>query len=387
MDITTLQNIIRFILSLLLALLPLHIIVAQEAPKTEKKLRIKYIENINGVETVKDTTIIVTGAAMSIPSFSGLKVDTAAFRKLHTGKFDTHVFETKPRQAKNKEFRVMRLSENLTEAEREVLIKQLAAHPDDSILNVLLQSGKLKVLARDSLSSMAIGRVAKAPKFKAYTIEGAAPKAMFRIQGDSIKALRFSRVDSLAVLSPAKAERIYIHKNAKHVTVDSLVFKSDGKTTYRIIANDSARVHRIFRIGEAGEERMLRGIALQPGKTVAIFIREVTVQDMTAEDISALKKTGTPVETKPKEELELEQIKYYPNPNDGRFNLRFKPENKGTTVVRVLDSKGQEVFVDTVEKLNGEYSRQIDLTPFGKGLYFLQVAQGKRYHTKKILVR
>lgn len=381
MDITTLQNIIRFILGLLLALLPLHIIVAQEAPKTGKKLRIKYIENVNGVEIVKDTTITITGRAMAISSLAGLKVDTAALRKLQTGSFDSYVFDTKPMQVKSKQFRVMRLSEKLTAEEREALLKDLSAQQKDSLLTVWLKSGKVKALTGDSLHAVTLEKTGISPEIRAYTLHRAAPGTVYKFQADTIKVLRFSSTDSVTNILPAKAKRIYIRKNEKHASADSIILHSEGKTSYRIISLDSTGQKTIISVGKAGETQVL------PGKAITLVLTKVSVQDLTAEDKSALKKSGVAVESKPKEELELEQVEYYPNPNNGKFNLRFKPESKGTTVVRVLDSKGQEVFVDTVEKLNGEYSRQIDLTPFGKGLYFLQIAQGKRYHTKKILVQ
>ncbi|WP_299820501.1 T9SS type A sorting domain-containing protein [uncultured Pontibacter sp.] len=384
--ITTLQNFIRFILSLLLALLPLYTIVAQEAPKAEKKLHIKYIETKDGVETVKDTTITITEMTMTLPSFSGLKADTAALRKLsnRTFKFaDT----TRLKAATGKNVKVYKLNGKLTEAEHAAYISHLKTSQNDSLLNVLLKNGKIAALQGDSLRAVMYKRLGKADGIHTYTFDKINPKGVLRVHTDTLKSVWFSHRDSIKHVGPVHAERIYIRKRDKNLTVDSLVLKANGKVMYKLITNDSTASAPVFGLGEAGEAHSFQQFTLEPGKVIAIVVTKATVQDLTAEDVAALKKTGASVETKPKEELKLENVEYYPNPNDGRFNLRFEPENKGTTVVSVIDSKGEEVFVDTVENLNTAYSRQIDLTPFGKGLYFLQIAQGKRYFTKKILVR
>ncbi|MEJ8800623.1 T9SS type A sorting domain-containing protein [Pontibacter sp. H249] len=381
--ITTLQHIVKFILSLLLALLPLHYIAAQEAPKTEKKLRIKYIERINGVETLKDTTVTITEMATNLQSFSKLKVDTAALRRLNS-LTATLRDTTRFKMLANKNMKAYRLDGNLTDAERNALIDHLNLKQRDSLIQNLLKSGKLKELKGDSLHARAFKRAGKAGEFRVYTLRGAGADALYRSTSDTLKAVRIFTADSLTIVRPSRADNIYFRKRNQS---DSLVFKLDRNSTYRIITKESTGHRYIYSLSDSANVKELGQKALQPARVMIVAVRKVTVQNLNTEDVATLKKARTPVETKPKEELALEEIEYYPNPNDGKFTLRFKPENTGTTIIRVLDSKGQEVFVDTVEKLEGEYSRQIDLTPFGKGLYFLQIAQGKRYHTKKILVQ
>lgn len=371
--ITTLQHVIKFIIGLLLALLPFYDVVAQEAPK---KIRLKYIEHINGVETVKDTTITVTDRAALLQGIKGLKIDTAALHKLNMSV--TILSDSlRVRSLAGSKAKIHKLSEMPEGVEKMIRLELHNNEQRDKLIKAWKQN-ELKVLSSDSLRLITVEKDITGDAHQLYILKKA--KDQVRAKG----TYKLLQQDSLHA---AKIEHIYIRRKAKPGDTDSLIILNNGKTMFKGLASDSTADKHFFRFGEEGDRSLKYNHAAHPGKTITIIVKKVTVQDMTETDIATLKKTGTPVETKAKETLDLKQIDYYPNPNDGKFNLRFTPEDKGTTIVRVLNSKGQEVFVDTAEKLKGEYNRQIDLTPFGKGLYFLQLEQGKRYFTKKILVR
>ena len=369
--ITTLQHVIKFIIGLLLTILPFYNVAAQDAPR---KIRLKYIENINGVETAKDTTISVTDRAALLQSIKGLKIDTAALHKLNMSV--TILSDSlRVRALAGSKAKVYKLSEMPEGVEKMIRLELKNGEQRDKLIKAWKQN-ELKVLSSDSLRLITVEKDIAGDAHQVYILKKSADQA--RVFGKSKLMLQDS-------LQAAKVEHIYIRRKAGDA--DSLIILKNGKTMFKGLASDSAGNVHVFRFEGEGHKSLKFDHAAHPGKTITFIVKKVTVQDMTEADISALKNTGAPVETKAKEALDLKQIDYYPNPNEGKFNLRFTPEDKGTTVVRVLNSKGQEVFVDTAEKLKGEYSREIDLRPFGKGLYFLQIQQGKRYYTKKILVR
>ncbi|MFD2245483.1 T9SS type A sorting domain-containing protein [Pontibacter ruber] len=196
-----------------------------------------------------------------------------------------------------------------------------------------------------------------------------------------------SRAGEIRRRHASDAPRIIIERlNGK---VDSALARG-LENRLKVITDAKTGEKKVYRIDENGKEEELTRIMPKnkSGRNRAVIVvRKMNVQNITAADKQALKDAGAPVEVKPKEELKVEEISFYPNPNNGRFTLNFALDKKATTVVRIMDSKGNEVFVDTVEKLSGEYNREIDLGPFGPGIYYLQVAQGKRYHTKKIVVQ
>jgi len=107
-----------------------------------------------------------------------------------------------------------------------------------------------------------------------------------------------------------------------------------------------------------------------------IKISDIEKSDVSLQEASfSLKNDLTPV-----------QMNYYPNPNSGRFNLKFDLENKGAVRVRVLDILGNEVYNDKIADFQGIYDKQLDLSGQKKGVYVLQVVQASKALSRKILI-
>lgn len=358
------QFVLQLALMLLMALLPFHSVLAQEAPKQEQKVHIKMIRTADGKTVVLDTVFTAATHAELVKALQAARLDTARLRQL------------------NGKVRAFPLHGNKVE-----LVDRLKGIRADTTMFRQLQDVRVRVLGADSLLGKA-GRhiILIGNDSSARTLDGN-PDVLFRYEMDSLRRFRLQDGQALRVLQPSAMERIVIQRMGDAAKIDSLL-GIEGKSHIKISTDDKTGSHTFYRIDQDGNQVEVKnfglGFARHPG---AIFFVQAKVEDITAEEKQQLKATGTPVEMKSKEELKVEEIHYYPNPNNGRFDLRFTLKNKGTTVVRIMDSKGNEVFVDTVEKLSGEYSRQIDISPFGPGLYFLQVAQNGRYHTKKLLVQ
>ena len=84
-------------------------------------------------------------------------------------------------------------------------------------------------------------------------------------------------------------------------------------------------------------------------------------------------------------DLSLDDVVYYPNPSQGKFNLQFKGRKKPIQI-RILDLRGREIFVENVNDFSGMYDNQIDLSGSEAGLYVLQVIQNNKSWTKKIMI-
>jgi hypothetical protein len=107
----------------------------------------------------------------------------------------------------------------------------------------------------------------------------------------------------------------------------------------------------------------------------------ITISDIEKSDIS-LQEASFSI----KNDLTPVQLNYYPNPNSGRFNLKFDLENKGAVRVRVLDILGNEVYQDKIDDFQGIYDKQLDLNGQKKGVYVLQVVQARKALSRKILI-
>jgi PDZ domain/Secretion system C-terminal sorting domain len=83
--------------------------------------------------------------------------------------------------------------------------------------------------------------------------------------------------------------------------------------------------------------------------------------------------------------LSLESFSAFPNPTDGKFNVRFQAEAKPITV-SVFDATGKEIYRDNVKDFDGYYDEEIDLRGKSSGALILSIAQeGKRFNEQIIL--
>jgi hypothetical protein len=81
------------------------------------------------------------------------------------------------------------------------------------------------------------------------------------------------------------------------------------------------------------------------------------------------------------------EIKVYPNPNDGEFNLSFNLKEKSEATVRVTDMNGKEIFTETIHKpASGKYEHAFNLKDYPNGTYFISVVQGDQQVVRKIIL-
>lgn len=92
------------------------------------------------------------------------------------------------------------------------------------------------------------------------------------------------------------------------------------------------------------------------------------------------------VGTEDAELLQLNDISFYPNPSDGRFDLAIDAINNDPIQLVIVDDQGSEVYNYTASPKKGLFVRKIDLSKEGKGLYVLKVEQNGKVLTKRILV-
>lgn len=85
--------------------------------------------------------------------------------------------------------------------------------------------------------------------------------------------------------------------------------------------------------------------------------------------------------------LELEGLNFFPNPNDGRFRLRFRLEEEGPLSINVYDMEGKDIYKRNFSRFGGIYSETIDLRGNEEGLYLLEIASGKNRLTRKIVIK
>lgn len=67
------------------------------------------------------------------------------------------------------------------------------------------------------------------------------------------------------------------------------------------------------------------------------------------------------------------EFKVYPNPNDGKFTLKFNMDQRANVKIRVSNVLGQVVYENTLSNFQGTYSEELDLSTSSKGQYIINV--------------
>ncbi len=85
-------------------------------------------------------------------------------------------------------------------------------------------------------------------------------------------------------------------------------------------------------------------------------------------------------------ELKLENLEIYPNPSDGKVNLRFHSPSKNDVTVKVIDVTGKELYNEDIHPFNGDYNKTLELNNAKSGVYVLRVEQDGKLTSEKLIM-
>ena len=89
------------------------------------------------------------------------------------------------------------------------------------------------------------------------------------------------------------------------------------------------------------------------------------------------------------EEHTIGEVKVFPNPSDGRFQLDFDYSGQEELKAKVFDITGKLVkdISDDLVRSESNVTANIDLESPGSGIYFIRIEYGKAVKTMKIIIR
>jgi len=122
------------------------------------------------------------------------------------------------------------------------------------------------------------------------------------------------------------------------------------------------------------------------GEQYTVVTKTITLEllDPEENELKDLKNAG--VNTK-KRDLDVENLKFSPNPSDGKINLSFTLEDQKEVTINIYDINGNVVYTETVRDFQGTYQKEIDISDKGTGAFFLQIVQGLYDVIKKIIIQ
>jgi hypothetical protein len=84
-------------------------------------------------------------------------------------------------------------------------------------------------------------------------------------------------------------------------------------------------------------------------------------------------------------ELDLGDLRTFPNPSDGFFRIHFDVEERGDLHVDVHDATGERVYQEKITGFKGRYERTLDLSDKASGNYFIVITQNGKATSRKLV--
>jgi hypothetical protein len=75
----------------------------------------------------------------------------------------------------------------------------------------------------------------------------------------------------------------------------------------------------------------------------------------------------------------------YPNPSNGVFNTSFYVSNTGNYNIKIFNALGQVVYEEGLKNFSGSYSKEMNISSFGQGVYLLSISDSKGVTVKKLI--
>lgn len=77
----------------------------------------------------------------------------------------------------------------------------------------------------------------------------------------------------------------------------------------------------------------------------------------------------------------------FPNPSDGRFNVKFRSEETSDVEILVYDILGRKIVKKNFKNLSNNFDERIDLQDVAGGIYILSVKRGNKVSSHKIRIK
>jgi hypothetical protein len=172
-----------------------------------------------------------------------------------------------------------------------------------------------------------------------------------------------------------KDKKVWIIKNGKKIELKdekTFHFKTEGDQITVIVDGEELDVSDfaegkfmgdkdIFitnKSGEDGSAKQTMNVSVEEknGDTyIEIDIKRDALKNVTISEIMKTDVSFKDIDFSIKNNLKPSELNYYPNPNDGKFNLKFNLDQKGEVIVKVLDILGNEIYKETLLDFNGIY--------------------------------
>jgi hypothetical protein len=83
----------------------------------------------------------------------------------------------------------------------------------------------------------------------------------------------------------------------------------------------------------------------------------------------------------------INNLDVYPNPSRDIFNVSFTSEDAQDLEIRIINVIGEVIISEDLQQFIGEYTKQVDLATYTKGVYFLEITTNNGVVNKKLILQ
>lgn len=81
----------------------------------------------------------------------------------------------------------------------------------------------------------------------------------------------------------------------------------------------------------------------------------------------------------------INALSVYPNPGNGVFTASFEAMKNDNYSVKITNAIGQVVYTEELNNFSGRYSKEMNISSFGKGIYTLSISDSKNSAVKELI--
>ncbi len=82
--------------------------------------------------------------------------------------------------------------------------------------------------------------------------------------------------------------------------------------------------------------------------------------------------------------LNLSDVKFFPNPSDGRFSLSFNTPQEGPVNITITDLQGREILKKEIKNWNG--TQEFELNESETGMYLVKIEQEGQVYSHRLMI-
>ena len=83
----------------------------------------------------------------------------------------------------------------------------------------------------------------------------------------------------------------------------------------------------------------------------------------------------------------MNNLNVYPNPTRGLFNISFIAEKIDNFEIIIVDAFGKLVSQEEKQDFIGEFTKQVDLSDYPRGIYMIQIRTNDSFISKRIVLQ